>query len=206
MTGRILLIATIVALLAGTALADNKHPLDRWSGLVKVDAVKQLPNPLKTKAKGSVFTSTVITDNMTLAKFVDAAGKAFPQDAQAKLNFEKFALIVVVLEENTNKIKSGISSLGEDGTATVDVDWVPIEPLYSGRFPATCHFIPKKDLEAVNIKLTDGTSLGKVVVYGSRFRSPCQRGRSRNSSTAQTKIQRTESKRTTLGTRASRTH
>ena len=164
MTGRILLITTIVGLFAGTALADKKHPLDRWSGLVKVDAVKQLPNPLKTKVKGSVFTSAVITDNMTFAKFVDAAGKAFPQDAQAKLNFEKFALIVVVFEEHTNKIKSGISSLGEDGTAIVEVDWILIEPLCLSRFPATCHFIPKKDLNVVNIKLTDGTSLGKVVV------------------------------------------
>ena len=164
MIGRILLITTIVALLAGTALADKKHPLDDWSGLVKVDAVKQLPNTLKTKAKGSVFTSVVITDNMTLAKFVDAAGTAFPHDALAKLNFEKFALIVVILEENTNWLKSGISSLGEDGTATVDVEWILIEPAYFGKFPATCHVIPKKDLKAVNINLTDGTSLGKVVV------------------------------------------
>lgn len=112
MSKRILLVTTIIGLLAGTALADNKQPLDRWSGLVKDDVVKNLANPTKTSVRGSVFTSAVIADNVTLAKFVDATGKAFPHDAQAKLDFDKFVLVLVVLEEHTNKLTSGISKLG----------------------------------------------------------------------------------------------
>lgn len=164
MTGRILIITTFVALLAGTVVADDANPLDRWSGLVKDDAVKHLTNPTKTRVQGSVFTSAVITDKMMLAKFVDVAGKAFAGDVYAKLDFNKFALVLVVLEEHTNEISSVVSRFSEDGIATVDVEWSLIEPLYLGRFPATCHVVPKTDLKAVNIQLINGTNLGKVVV------------------------------------------
>lgn len=89
MTSRHLFIACILGLVAcGTATAQKKHPLESWSGLVKEDAVGQLPKPVKTKGQFGVFASAVITDNKTLAKFSAAAAPGFPQGPQADLNLD----------------------------------------------------------------------------------------------------------------------
>jgi hypothetical protein len=163
MTSRHLFIACILGLVAcGTATAQKKHPLESWSGLVKEDAVGQLPKPVKTKGQFGVFASAVITDNKTLAKFSAAAAPGFPQGPQADLNLDKLALIVVVFEKNTNALKWGSYSLGDDGVGTLQTRWVGVEPFYRGSFPATCHFVPKKGLKKVRVALTDGKALAEI--------------------------------------------
>ena len=45
----------VVFVTCATASAQKKHPLESWSGLVKEDAVGQLPKTVRTKGQFGVF-------------------------------------------------------------------------------------------------------------------------------------------------------
>ena len=124
------LAAVAIGWLSTTAAAAEK-PLE-WSGLIDETAVAKLPDVMTTMKPGK-FAFAVIKDEKTFRAFVEAAG--MPGKVDWGIDWDKQALAVVVLQENTNRLKFKDMSARDKGLV-LSFQWDLIEPLYKGRNPA----------------------------------------------------------------------
>lgn len=146
-----LLTAAVFAAGGIVAQADDKQPL-AWDGLIHEKSVAKLPNAITT-AKPGKFAMAVIQDEKTFKAFFEAAGVKTRDDW--KIDWAKQAVAVVVLQENTNRLRFKGIQIDKDKSATLTFQWDGIEPYYSERNPAVFAAFDKEGVKSVKFVVSD---------------------------------------------------
>ncbi len=145
---RAVMIGTLALVLAavaagGAGAAPEQKPFT-YSGLIKQDSVAKLSRRTEPKARSSTFAVGVITDAKEWHNFSVTAGLKTPA-----IDFEKHAVVYVILKENTNALRFKSWSVAGDGTGLLRFRWSGIEPYYAGRYPVVLHQVDRAGLKKV---------------------------------------------------------
>jgi hypothetical protein len=139
-------------------LGSQKHQqAATYSGLIRQGAAKML-TPV---AKGE-YAVGLISDADTFARFATAAGLTQKMD----IDWQKQAVVCVVLQLNTNRLTFRQWNGPKDGVGELIIQWSGIEPLWGGRFLAVLHRVDKKDLKKVVVKVLPGRLLTELDCSG----------------------------------------
>ena len=135
----------------------------QWNGLIGEAAVEKMPKAVHTKKPGN-FALAIIKD----AKEFEAFSGAGAVNTKIDVDWDKQFLAVVILKENTNRLKFKDISAKDKGLV-LTFEWDLIEPAYKGRNPAVMASFDKKDVAFVRF-VADGhkDDLGEIKLAGDK--------------------------------------
>jgi hypothetical protein len=168
------MLVTLVTAVAGHAGEDGK-PFTTYTGLIRQQAVDKLDRPSQLKVVSSTFVVGVLSDGPAYQAFARAAGLPAAPD----IDWNRHALVYVILRDNTNRVRLEQWSIGPDGTGLLQFHWDGIEPYYHGAFPALLHKVDKKGLKQVVVQLV-GTPRPSVEIPISSAQSSEQQTKDRH--------------------------
>jgi hypothetical protein len=144
-------LALVLAVVAGggAGAAPEEKPFT-YQGLIKQDSVGKLSKRTEPKAGGSTFAVGVIADAKEWHNFSVTAGVKTPA-----IDFDRYAVVYVILKENTNALRFQNWSVAGDGTGLLRFRWSLIQPYYSGRYPAVLYQVDRAGLKKVAVQFGD---------------------------------------------------
>jgi hypothetical protein len=128
--------------------------------LIKLPAIDTLPTlaALPTPGyPGRGFHMGVFTDPASWARFSAAADIAGFED----IDWREQMVVYVVLDAQTNLLGFDTFDIADDGTATLNIDWIGIEPFYPDSTPAVLTLVDRDGIDAIAVT-SDGRTLGTI--------------------------------------------
>jgi hypothetical protein len=162
--GKAVLTLALAVAASGGAPAAEEKPYT-YSGLISEEAFAKLGRAAEAKVKRKSGTSTfavgAVTDAATWKAFTKAFTRVLGVGKVPAIDFEKYAVVFVILKENTNALDYRDWAVAADGTGTLTFEWVGIQPRYIGSYPAVLRQVERKGLKKLAARY-NGTPLIKI--------------------------------------------
>ncbi len=127
-----------------------------WAGFLKNEILPKLPNQANL-AKDQPFKVGLIADAKSLAAVAKADTRnSFPQKWLKEIDWNKEVVVYVVLTNSTNSLKFGSWKQDQQGTGTLVVRWIGIEPFYQGFQAGFLYRVPKTGLKTLSVHTDRG--------------------------------------------------
>jgi len=152
------------------AVAAPQVSFDSYDGLGRLRILDALPDGDRTqRLHGAEFHVGVIQSwsDWAAISVADGGGKSLPLDAA--IDWDRQAIVYVILAVQSNALRFDSLTVDDGGAATLQFEWIGIEPFYVDNMPVLFKVVDKDRVDSVSIRLAGhegfgGATLGSIAI------------------------------------------